>query len=109
MTSAHRIWKLHKYSSIALIPLIIYLLIIILRFSRISYEQILIELSGAWSIFFILIFTILGIFHMNTGINEIIDDYIHDPKIYKIFKFLISSFFTGISLFVCLSILMILL
>ncbi len=109
MTSAHRIWKLHKYSSIALIPLIIYLLIIILRFSSLSYEQILIEISGAWSIFFILIFTILGIFHMNTGINEIIDDYIHDPKIYKIFKFLISSFFTGISLFVCLSILMILL
>jgi len=109
MTSAHRIWKLHKYSSIALIPLIIYLLIIILRFSSLSYEQILIEISGARSIFFILIFTILGIFHMNTGINEIIDDYIHDPKIYKILKFLISSFFTGISLFVCLSILMILL
>ena len=109
MTSAHKIWKLHKYSSIALIPLIIYLLITILRFSSLSYEQILIEISDAWSIFFILIFTILGIFHMNTGINEIIDDYIHDPKIYKILKFLISSFFTGISLFVCLSILMILL
>lgn len=109
MLSARNTWKLHKYSSIALIPFIAYLLISILRFSELSYEQILLELSGTWSIFFILIFTILGIFHMNTGINEIIDDYIHDPKIYKIFKFLISSFFTGISLFVCLSILMILL
>jgi succinate dehydrogenase hydrophobic anchor subunit len=56
-----------------------------------------------------LIFMILGIFHMNTGINEIMDDYVHDPKVHKLLKILISSFFAGISLFVCLSILMILL
>ena len=109
MASARNIWKLHKYSSIALIPFIVYLLISILRFSRLSYEQILLEISGTWSIFFILIFMILGIFHMNTGINEIMDDYVHDPKVHKLLKILISSFFTGISLFVCLSILMILL
>ncbi len=109
MASARNIWKLHKYSSIALLPFIIYLLISILRFSRLSYEQILLEISGTWSIFFILIFMILGIFHMNTGINEIMDDYVHDPKVHKLLKILISSFFTGISLFVCLSILMILL
>ena len=109
MASARDIWKLHKYSSIALLPFIIYLLISILRFSRLSYEQILLEISGTWSIFFILIFMILGIFHMNTGINEIMDDYVHDPKVHKLLKILISSFFTGISLFVCLSILMILL
>ena len=46
---------------------------------------------------------------MNTGINEIMDDYVHDPKVRRMFTILISSFFTGISLFVCLSILMILL
>lgn len=109
MASARNIWKLHKYSSIALIPFISYLLISILRFSRLSYEQILLEISDTWSIFFILIFMILGIFHMNTGINEIMDDYVHDPKVHKLLKILISSFFTGISLFVCLSILMILL
>jgi succinate dehydrogenase hydrophobic membrane anchor protein len=109
MASARNIWKLHKYSSIALLPFIVYLLISILRFSRLSYEQILLEISGTWSIFFILIFMILGIFHMNTGINEIMDDYVHDPKVHKLLKILISSFFTGISLFVCLSILMILL
>ena len=109
MASARNIWKLHKYSSIALIPFIVYLLISILRFSRLSYEQILLEISGTWSIFFILIFMILGIFHMNTGVNEIMDDYVHDPKVHKLLKILISSFFTGISLFVCLSILMILL
>ena len=109
MASARNIWKLHKYSSIALIPFITYLLISILRFSRLSYEQILLEISGTWSIFFILIFMILGIFHMNTGINEIMDDYVHDPKVHRLLKILISSFFTVISLFVCLSILMILL
>tara|TARA_Y200000002_G_C22664527_1_gene657359 strand:+ start:151 stop:480 length:330 start_codon:yes stop_codon:yes gene_type:complete len=109
MTSARKIWKLHKYSSIALIPLIIYLLISIIRFSGLSYDQILLEISSASSIFYILIFTILGIFHMNTGINEIMDDYVHDPKVRKMFTILISSFFTGISLFTCLSILLILL
>jgi succinate dehydrogenase hydrophobic membrane anchor protein len=109
MASARNIWKLHKYSSIALLPFIAYLLISILRFSRLSYEQILLEISGTWSIFFILIFMILGIFHMNTGINEIMDDYVHDPKVRKMFTILISSFFTGISLFTCLSILLILL
>jgi succinate dehydrogenase / fumarate reductase membrane anchor subunit len=109
MASARNTWKLHKYSSIALIPFITYLLISILRFSELSYEQILLEISSTWSIFFILIFMILGIFHMNTGINEIMDDYVHDPKVHKLLKILISSFFTGISLFVCLSVLMILL
>ena len=43
MASARNIWKLHKYSSIALLPFIAYLLISILRFSRLSYEQILLE------------------------------------------------------------------
>ena len=89
MASARNIWKFHKYSSIALLPFIAYLLISILRFSRLSYEQILLEISGTWSIFFILIFMILGIFHMNTGINEIMDDYVHDPKVHKLLKILI--------------------
>ena len=34
---------------------------------------------------------------MNTGINEIMDDYVHDPKVHRILKILISSFFRYVS------------
>ena len=103
MESAKNAWKIHRLTTILLIPLIIYLFLRIIHFSGEPYKLILEELRSLWSILFILIFTVLGLIHMRVGVNEILEDYIHDESAKKIINFLISSFFILILIFVCLS------
>ena len=103
MESAKNALKIHRLTTILLIPLIIYLLVRIIHFSGEPYELILEELRSLWSILFILIFTVLGLIHMRVGVNEILEDYIHDESAKKVINFLISSFFILILIFVCLS------
>ena len=74
--SAKNAWKINQFTSITLVPFIIYLLIKIINLSKLPYSEIISELSSSWSIFYILIFTILGLFHMRQGVYEIMEDYI---------------------------------
>ena len=106
--SAKTAWKVNQFTSIILVPFISYLIFKIIELSKLQYVEIISELSSAWSIFYILIFTILGLFHMRQGVNEIMEDYVHSQNFKKIFKFLISIFVFGILTFVCLSLLLIL-
>ena len=103
MESAKNAWKIHRLTTILLIPLIIYLFVRIIHFSGEPYQLILEELRSLQSILFILIFTVLGLIHMRVGVNEILEDYIHDESAKKVINFLISSFFIFIFIFVCLS------
>ena len=75
--SAKNTWKLHRWSTILLLPLIVYLFIKIIHLSTLPYHLILTEFSNLWGVGFILIFTVLGLIHMNTGVHEILDDYVH--------------------------------
>ena len=103
MESAKNAWKIHRLTTILLIPLIIYLFLRIIHFAGEPYQLILEELRSLQSILFILIFTVLGLIHMRVGVNEILEDYIHDESAKKIINLLISSFFILILIFVCLS------
>ena len=105
--SAKNIWKLHRWSTILLLPLVAYLFIKIIHLSTLPYQSILIEFSNLWGLGFILIFTVLGLIHMNTGVHEILDDYVHSDVIRKILNVIISIFFLLILVFVCLSLLLI--
>ena len=106
--SAKTTWKINQFTSIILVPLVIYLLVKIISLSKLPYDQIISELSSAWSIFYILIFTILGLFHMRQGVYEIMDDYVHNKNLKRTFKTLISFFILGVLTLVCLSLLLIL-
>jgi hypothetical protein len=44
---------------------------------------------------------------MNTGVHEILDDYVHSTVVKKILNVIISIFFLLILIFVCLSLLLI--
>ena len=44
---------------------------------------------------------------MNTGVHEILDDYVHSDVVKKILNVIISIFFLFILVFVCLSLLLI--
>ena len=46
---------------------------------------------------------------MKVGVNEILEDYVHDGFYRKLFQTLIFAFFLFILIFVCLSLLLILL
>ncbi len=94
--------------SMALVPFFVYLIIKIISMSKLSYEQIINELSSTWAILYILIFSILGSLHMRLGVHEIMEDYIHDEALKKILKILVSVFIFGILTSVCLSLLLIL-
>ena len=106
--SAKNSWKIHQFTSMTLVPFFVYLMIKIISMSKLSYEQIINELSSTWAILYILIFSILGSLHMRLGVNEIMEDYIHDEALKKILKILISVFIFGILTSVCLSLLLIL-
>ena len=106
--SAKTTWKVNQFTSIILVPFISYLIFKIIELSKLPYDEIISELSSAWSIFYILIFTILGLFHMRQGVNEIMEDYVHSQNLKKVFKFSFSIFVFGILTFVCLSLLLIL-
>ena len=106
--SAKTTWKVNQFTSIILVPFISYLIFKIIELSKLPYDEIISELSSAWSIFYILIFTILGLFHMRQGVNEIMEDYVHSQNFKKVFKFSISIFVFGILTFACLSLLLIL-
>ena len=105
--SAKNTWKLHRWSTILLLPLVVYLFLKIIHLSTLSYQSILIEFSSLWGVGFILIFTVLGLIHMNTGVNEILDDYVHSDVVKKMLNVVISMFFLLILIFVCLSLLLI--
>ena len=75
--SAKNTWKLHRWSTILLLPLVAYLFIKVIHLSTLPYHLILTEFSNLWGVGFILIFTVLGLIHMNTGVHEILDDYVH--------------------------------
>ena len=79
--SARNTWKLHRWSTVLLLPLIVYLFIKIIHLSTLPYKLILSELSNLWGVGFILIFTVLGLIHMNTGVHEILDDYVHSDVV----------------------------
>ena len=105
--SAKNIWKLHRWSTILLLPLVAYLFIKVIHLSTLPYHLILTEFSSLWGVGFILIFTVLGLIHMSTGVHEILDDYVHSDVAKKILNALISIFFLLILIFVCLSLLLI--
>ena len=76
--SGRKKWIAQKYSSIALIPLIAYFLLKILQLSSMNYEQIITETGTIWFLVLVLIFTIIGLFHMRLGLHEIIEDYVQN-------------------------------
>ena len=101
-------WKLQRISAILLIPLVSYLLVKILNLSELSYADVLSQTSTSWFVLSILIFTVIGLFHMRVGIFEILEDYVQDKNVKKFLKILISISIFGILTFVCLSLLLIL-
>lgn len=102
--SAKNTWKFHRYSTIALIPMIAYLFFKIVQYSQMTYDQILVDLNSAWSCAFILIFTVLGLFHMYTGVHEIMEDYIHDETVKKVSETLVLTFLGSILVMIFLSV-----
>ena len=94
-------------SQLIILPLVAYLFVKIIHLSTLSYQLILSEFSNLWGVGFILIFTVLGLIHMNTGVHEILDDYVHSDVVKKILNVMISIFFLLILIFVCLSLLLI--
>jgi succinate dehydrogenase / fumarate reductase membrane anchor subunit len=106
--SAKTTWKIYRITNIVLIPFVCYLLVKIISISKLPYEQIISELSSTWAILYILIFTVLGLFHMRLGVYEIMQDYVHNETLKKFLKILISVFILGIVTLVCLSLLLIL-
>ena len=105
--SGRKTWLFQKYSSIALIPLVSYFLVKILQLSSMNYEQIITETGTIWFLVLVLIFTIIGLFHMRLGLHEIIEDYVQNEIMKNISFTGINIFFIAILGLVSVSVLLI--
>ena len=106
--SARTNWKLQRYSAVLLIPLVTALLVKLIKTTHMSYDTIINSSINSSFFYVILIFAIIGLFHMRIGLNEILEDYVESDIATSILTKAISFLVIGILFFVFMSLTLIL-
>ena len=70
-------WWLQRISAIALIPLTIWFVFSVICLSSSGYYEAIEWLSSPFNATIMLLFTLVGLFHGQTGLQTVIEDYIH--------------------------------
>ena len=81
MLSATKKWLFLKFSSLILIPLMLWFIINFVALYDKNYLEIINFLSSPISKFFVSLFLIFAYFFSALSISEVFEDYIHDEKI----------------------------
>ena len=81
MLSATKKWLFLKFSSLILIPLMLWFIINFVSLYDKNYLEIINFLSSPISKFFVSLFLIFAYFFSALSISEVFEDYIHDEKI----------------------------
>lgn len=83
-----------RMTSVALVPLTIIFLIIIIATSGTGYDNVRATLASPLVSMLILLYVLVGIYHMKIGMEVIIEDYVHSEGL-KIMAFIGNLFFSG--------------
>ena len=78
-------WKFQRFSAIALVPGMLYLIFYFLTLDDLSYNQITSDISSIYGVLFIIIMSALIFFHSSLGIETILQDYVHDEQLQSLF------------------------
>ena len=70
-------WWLQRVSAIALIPLTIWFVFSVICLSSAGYYEAVEWLSSPFNATIMLLFTLVALFHGQTGLQTVIEDYIH--------------------------------
>ena len=81
MRAATKKWLFLKFSSLILIPLMLWFIINFVSLYDKNYLEIINFLSSPISKFFVSLFLIFAYFFSALSISEVFEDYIHDEKI----------------------------
>ena len=85
-------WLFLKYSSIILIPLMIWFIINLVSISDLDYLEIVNFLTNQPSKILFSIFIVIAYFFSALTISEIFEDYIHDEKIKNVANKMLNIF-----------------
>ena len=78
MSDGIKHWKYSRISSIVLIPLTIWFVAFFSGNFGMTFEQVALSLSTPFNSFMMLMFITVTIFHLQQGLQVIIEDYVHN-------------------------------
>ena len=92
MNKSTKKWLSLKYSSVVLIPLMIWFIINLSSIYDSEYEKVVVFFSSQPSNFLFSLFVVFAFFFSALTISEIFEDYIHDEKIKNVANKLLNIF-----------------
>ncbi|MGN6582282.1 MAG: succinate dehydrogenase, hydrophobic membrane anchor protein [Rhizobiaceae bacterium] len=81
-----------RVTSVALIPLAIYFIVLVISLNGGGYEEVRASLSHPFNALVLGLFILISLVHMRLGMQEIIEDYIHGEGL-KVSLLILSTFF----------------
>jgi succinate dehydrogenase / fumarate reductase membrane anchor subunit len=84
-------WWVQRLTSVALVPLGIWLLVSLLSLPSLDFVTLVSWISGSWTASLLALFVILASWHSSLGIQVIIEDYVHDHGL-KTLSLVLSGF-----------------
>ncbi|AMM83641.1 succinate dehydrogenase, hydrophobic membrane anchor protein [Martelella sp. AD-3] len=102
----HHFW-MQRMTAVALVPLFIFFILFVIAHLGASYETVIGALANPFVAVLMGMMVIAGLIHMRIGMQEVIDDYVHN-ELLKLSALLANTFFTvlvgGFCLFALLKI-----
>ncbi|WP_180897991.1 succinate dehydrogenase, hydrophobic membrane anchor protein [Martelella soudanensis] len=102
----HHFW-VQRMTAVALVPLFVLFIIFIIAHIGAPYEEVVASLGNPFIAVLMGLMVIAGLIHMRIGMQEIIDDYIHN-ELARLCAVMANTFFTvligGLCLFAILKI-----
>lgn len=78
-------WKIQRISAILLVPAVIYITFYFLNIGSLSYLEVINDVTSGFGILFIIFVSIVLFTHSSLGIETIMEDYIHDNVLQRLF------------------------
>ncbi|QQM31558.1 succinate dehydrogenase, hydrophobic membrane anchor protein [Martelella lutilitoris] len=102
----HHFW-MQRMTAVALVPLFIVFILFVIAHLGASYETVVGSLANPFVAVLMGMMVIAGLIHMRIGMQEVIDDYVHN-ELLKLSALMANNFFTvlvgGFCLFALLKI-----
>lgn len=102
----HHFW-MQRMTAVALVPLFIVFILFVIAHLGASYEAVVGSLANPFVAVLMGMMVIAGLIHMRIGMQEVIDDYVHN-ELLKLSALMANNFFTvlvgGFCLFALLKI-----
>jgi len=76
-----RKWIFHRISAVILAPLFVWLYFALISLSTKNYQEAIYFFENSLVRILAIVLFFVAFFHAKISLNEIFDDYIHDPKI----------------------------